>query len=220
MFKDSPKVYEIYYNVFYKIKAFFDRFYAVFIIIIALLCFYGLFKINNSIKIKKDNQEILQLINNNVNQLNKDVVDKIDYAKLKKLYNSDNKFKQKSKTFMGFNLAQNCLKNNKTEDARKIYNEIFENENDKFLKYLAGLYLINITTNEEDFEKDIRTLYNKMNVPDNMLIDFVNEKFAIYLIEHGKKDEGKNILKNIKNSNQDAKDRLDIYNKMYDLNLF
>lgn len=121
---------------------------------------------------------------------------------------------------MGFNLAQNYLKNNKTEDARKIYNEIFENENDKFLKYLAGLYLINITTNEEDFEKDIRTLYNKMNVPDNMLIDFVNEKFAIYLIEHGKKDEGKNILKSVKNSNQDAKDRLDIYNKMYDLNLF
>ena len=88
------------------------------------------------------------------------------------------------------------------------------------MKYLAGLNLINILTTEEDFEKDIRNLYNKLNTIDNILIDFVNEKFAIYLIEHGKKEEGKNILQSIKNQNEQTKNRLDIYNKMYNLNLF
>lgn len=220
MFKDSPKIYETYYNVFYKIKGFFGKFYIVLITLFALLCFYGFFKITNNIKIKKDNQKILQLINNDVNQLNKDVVDRIDYKKLEELYSSSTNFKQISKTFIGFNLAQDYSRNNKVEDARKIYSEIFENENDKFLKYLAGLYLLNIATNEEDFEKDIRNLYKKMNMSDNMLIDLVNEKLAIYLIEHGKKDEGKNILKKIKNPSQEAKNRLDIYNKMYNLYLF
>lgn len=217
--KNNPTIYEVLFDLYEKFKKFFIKFYLLFVIIIVIICGYGIYTFNHSRKITNYNRQVLELINVNVNQLNKDYVDKMDYVELEKLYNSGEEADQINKTIIGLNLAQFYLKNNKVEEARNIYKEIYEKEKDDFFKYLAGLNLISISSNEEDFANDIRRLYNQLNVKDNVLLDLIHEQFALYLFEHGKKDEGKEVLNRIMNPSNEMKKRLESYSRIYNLKL-
>ena len=131
---------------------------------------------------------------------------------LEKLYN-DNSIPRISKTFAGFSLVD--LYSN-IENKENILKEIYENEKDLFFKNYAGISILSMEINKNNYNKEyIESLIIELDKKDNPLINLFLEQKALYLVKENKKEEAKKIFINLllANENEYFKNRINIYLK-------
>ena len=195
---------ELRYDVFKdKVKLFiFKHINKIIILSILILIFiFGslfvtLYKNN---KLSKYNERIYYALNGN---------NKIQ--DLEKLYN-DNSIPRISKTFAGFSLIDLYDNNDKKEDILK---EIYKNEKDLFFKNYAGIAILTIEINKNNYNKEyIESLIKELDNKKNPLINLFLEQKALYLVKENKKEEAKQIFGNLllSNESEDFKNRINIY---------
>lgn len=129
---------------------------------------------------------------------------------LEELYN-DNSIPRISKTFVGFSLVD--LYSN-VESKENILKEIYENEKDLFFKNYAGISILSMEINKNNYNKEyIESLIKELENKKNPLIDLFLEQKALYLVKENKKEEARQIFTNLllSNESEDFKNRINIY---------
>ncbi len=129
---------------------------------------------------------------------------------LEELYN-DNSIPRISKTFIGFSLVD--LYSN-VESKENILKEIYENEKDLFFKNYAGISILSMEINKDNYNKEyIESLIKELENKKNPLIDLFLEQKALYLVKENKKEEARQIFTNLllSNESEDFKNRINIY---------
>ena len=129
---------------------------------------------------------------------------------LEELYN-DNSIPRISKTFAGFSLID--LYNN-IENKENILKEIYKNEKDLFFKNYAGISILSMEINKDNYNKEyIESLIKELENKKNPLIDLFLEQKALYLVKENKKEEARQIFTNLllSNESEDFKNRINIY---------
>lgn len=129
---------------------------------------------------------------------------------LEELYN-DNSIPRISKTFIGFSLID--LYNN-IENKENILKEIYKNEKDLFFKNYAGISILSMEINKDNYNKEyIESLIKELENKKNPLIDLFLEQKALYLVKENKKEEARQIFTNLllSNESEDFKNRINIY---------
>lgn len=179
------------------------KFIAIIIVIVALVTFSNRYKKRKEII---SNQKLFDIINNN----NSDV------KLLEDLYKNGMQTNSNSKAFAGLILAKEYTKNNKVEDAIKIYDYIHGTVKDNFIKDFAGYNLFKLSTTVYDSNK-ILNIYNSLISEDNRMHELIKEQYSLYLLKHNRIEEAKIILKSIqKNENNvDLFNRIKLYKKAY-----
>ena len=168
--------------------------------IIFISVFINFYKNN---KIENYNEKIFLALNSN------DIIEELE-----KIYNNKST-PRISKTFAGIKLIEELTDNEKIKD---IYKEIFENEKDVFFKSYAGLNLITILINEENFdEKYINELFSILDNGKNPLQDLVLEQKVIFLIKQDNKNEAKTIVNNLLRRNADNANTVERLNKYVEI---
>ena len=188
--KDKIKLF-----LFRNINKIIVLFILIFIIIFSTL-FINLYKNN---KLSKYNEKIYYALNGN---------NKIQ--DLEKLYN-DNSIPRISKTFAGFSLID-LYTNDKNKE--EILKEIYKNEKDLFFKNYAGISILSMEINKNNYNKEyIESLIIELDKKDNPLINLFLEQKALYLVKENKKEEAKKIFINLllTNENEYFKNRINIY---------
>lgn len=173
------------------------------IVLLCVICigiFVNFYKNN---KIENYNEKIFLALNSN------DVI-----KELEKIYNNKS-IPRISKTFTGIKLIEELTDNEKIKDT---YKEIFENEKDVFFKNYAGLNLITILINEENFdEKYINELFSILDSAKNPLQDLVLEQKVVFLIKQNNKGEAKTIINNLLRRNGDNTNFVNRLNKYIEI---
>lgn len=129
---------------------------------------------------------------------------------LEELYN-DNSIPRISKTFIGFSLVD--LYSN-IENKENILKEIYKNEKDLFFKNYAGISILSMEINKDNYNKEyIESLIKELENKKNPLIDLFLEQKALYLVKENKKEEARQIFTNLllSNESEDFKNRINIY---------
>ena len=129
---------------------------------------------------------------------------------LEKLYN-DNSIPRISKTFVGFTLVDLYNDNNKKEDILK---DIYKNEKDLFFKNYAGMAILSIEINKNNYNKEyIESLIKELDNKKNPLINLFLEQKALYLVKENKKEEARQIFTSLLLSDESSnfKNRINIY---------
>lgn len=221
LIKENPKLYNVYYKTTDKLKKLTTKYSWLLIVIVAIVFAILINSFYNNYKITSYNQKILDLVNKEIDMLNQNSAEEFDYVKLKELY-SDTNLPQTTKSFAGLNLAKYYKKNNKFTEARGIYEEIYKNEKDLFIKDLSGLNLLSLYISDEYSENKISTLFNELNKAQNPLINLTIEQYSLYLLEKNNKEEAKEMFKLIlkdENLSGTLLGRIMEYNKIYKLEL-
>lgn len=170
-------------------------FILLFIVIFSSL-FISLYRKN---KLSEYNEKIYYALNGN---------NKI--TDLEKIYNNKST-PRISKTFAGFSLID--LYNN-IENKENILKEIYKNEKDLFFKNYAGISILSMEINKDNYNKEyIESLIKELENKKNPLIDLFLEQKALYLVKENKKEEARQIFTNLllSNESEDFKNRINIY---------
>lgn len=169
-------------------------------IIVLASIFYMFLTIYKSNKIQKYNDKIFKILESE-NQK----------EQLKKMY-LDKKTPRISKTFIGLNLVT-ILDNDENEMVENIYNDIFKNEKELFLKYYAGLNLLVLKINLNKNDKEIEDLLKLLENNKNPVLNLVLEQKALFLNNQGKEKESKKIFNELLKNNLDKNftDRINQY---------
>ena len=170
-------------------------FILLFIVIFSSL-FISLYRKN---KLSEYNEKIYYALNGN---------NKI--TDLEKIYNNKST-PRISKTFTGFSLID--LYNN-IENKENILKEIYKNEKDLFFKNYAGISILSMEINKDNYNKEyIESLIKELENKKNPLIDLFLEQKALYLVKENKKEEARQIFTNLllSNESEDFKNRINIY---------
>lgn len=175
--------------------------------IVILLTFisYFLIGVYKDNKIEKYNNKVHFALNSNnvINELNS-------------IYN-EKSVPRITKTFVGLKLVEQ-YNNNDNDKIKLIYEDIFENEKEVFLKYYAGLNLIMLELNKSDLDTSIiDNLINEQSNNINPLQDMVLEQKAIFLMRQNKNDDAKNIINSLLERNKENKNMSERLNKYAEL---
>jgi hypothetical protein len=129
-----------------------------------------------------------------------------DLTDLENLYNKKS-IPQTSKTFVGLKLVSMYKKDGNNPDRiTSVYEDIFKNEKDVFFKNYAGLNLLISKINQENYSAaEISELILVLENKENPLLNLVMEQKALFLMRENRKEDAKNILKDL------AKKEIDIY---------
>ncbi|MDR2077803.1 MAG: hypothetical protein LBP39_02440 [Rickettsiales bacterium] len=120
-----------------------------------------------------------------------------------------------SRTFSGLSLVGEYIKNQRYDRIVEIYERIFDQEKDIYLRYYAGLNLLIARLNEEniDFEQ-INKLFSKMENRENPLLSLVLEQKALFFLKQKKYVVASEIINDILKRNdidEHFRDRLNKY---------
>ncbi len=177
-----------------------------FLLFILILTSSFFIRVHKAHKMRSYNQQLFTIIETIKNPIDDLLV----------LYNN-NKINQKNRTFVGFALAKAYKKQNNMLEAEKIYFQIFTNEEDQFLKNLAGLNILSLLIEDNSDQKRIEQMYTSLNNNKNSLLDLVKEQYALYNFKNGRKQEAVQLLKSIKRTqiNSGLIERISEYQKVY-----
>ena len=173
-------------------------------VIVLCIIFIGVFtNFYKNNKMENYNEKIFLALNSN------NIIEELE-----KIYNNKST-PRISKTFAGIKLIEELTDN---EKIKNIYKEIFENEKDKFFKNYAGLNLITMLINEENFdEKYVNELFSILDNGKNPLQDLVLEQKVILLIKQTHNDEAKTIINNLLRRNGDNANTVERLNKYVEI---
>lgn len=157
----------------------------VIFITVILYMFINVYKVN---KIEKYNRQLFEIMDSkNVKEQLEDFYNKKSLPKI-------------TKTFVGFNLISSLEFSDDEDDKEKIkniYSDIYNSEDDLFIKYYAGLNLLILRINNNENSEEIENFIEDLLSKQNPLINLVLEQKALYFVAQGKNEEAKNILVNL-----------------------
>ncbi|MDR2777899.1 MAG: hypothetical protein LBB13_00115 [Rickettsiales bacterium] len=108
-----------------------------------------------------------------------------------------------SRTFSGLNLIGEYIKSHQYDKVVEIYENIFNQEKDVYLRYYAGLNLLIARLNEEKLNlEEIDKLFSKMENEENPLLNLVLEQKALFFLRQKKYVVASEIINDLLKQNE------------------